>query len=144
MTTIGGAGDGADKERMYLRRRGLMDLIVKGISKCVPHEHEAIYRSLRHSQPAVQFTANKYGVFYDLDKLDTRTLEECYRLIRHGIAQSIKEQSRLRAQSILRYNMTHGQMTNASKNSLATPPEGHSSDIVNKSHRTNPLPRVAH
>ena len=95
-------------------------MIVKGISKCVLHEHEAIYRSLRQSQPNVPFTANKYGVFYDLDKLDTPTLEECYRLIRHGIAQSIKEQSRLRTQSILRYNLTHGQTKNTRKNS--TPP----------------------
>lgn len=82
-------------------------MIVKGVSKCVVREHEAIYRMIRQQQPKVQFTTNSNGVFYDLDKLNTHALEECYKLIRHGVAQRVKEQSRLHTQSVLRYNLTH-------------------------------------
>ena len=75
-----------------------MQCIIEGISHCVPQEHLALYRLVRSMQPSAPFSTNANGVFIPLKHLRTDVLEECHRLVQHGIAQDNKERLRMHQQ----------------------------------------------
>lgn len=80
------------------RRHGIMQCIIEGIQHCVPQEHLALYRLVRSRQPSAPFSSNANGIFIPLKNLRTDVLEDCYRLVQHGIAQDNKERLRMKKQ----------------------------------------------
>lgn len=80
------------------RRIGLMQRITEGLPSCVEQELVALYRLIRNVQPPVPHTKNANGVFVPLNNLTTSVLEDCFRLIQHGLAQDRKERGRLQMQ----------------------------------------------
>lgn len=91
---------------LQLRRNGLIQRIMEGLPSCVIQEHKALYRLIRSKQPTAPYSINKNGVFIHLEHLRTDILEQCYSLIRHGLAQDEKERHRLHKQQLLRQKMT--------------------------------------